>query len=88
MISARACQEGIKTFTALTLAENQEMLDLLEELGPVRIIDQALGTVEIEVPIPAVGVSPALRKLLRLAAPHDVAVPLIRGDKSDRTQHP
>jgi GNAT superfamily N-acetyltransferase len=76
VISARARQEGITTFTALMLAENQEMLDLFEALGPVRIVDQAQGTVEVEVPIPAVGVAPALRKLLRIAAEHDVAAPL------------
>lgn len=84
MISARAGQEGIKTFTALMLAENQEMLDLLKELGPVQIVHRAQGTVDIEVPIPAVGVAPALRKLLRIAARHDVAVPIIPGQGSER----
>jgi hypothetical protein len=32
--------------------------------------------VEIEMPIPEAGVSPALRKLLRVAARHDLAVPI------------
>jgi GNAT superfamily N-acetyltransferase len=68
VLSARARDEGIKTFTALMLAENQEMRDLLERLGPVRTIDRASGTVEVEVTIPAVAVEPALRKLLSLAA--------------------
>ena len=86
-ISGRARQEGIKTFTALTLAENQEMLDLLEDLGPVRIMDQALGTVEIEVPIPSDGVSPELKRLLSIAARHDVAVPRFAGHQSDRAEH-
>jgi hypothetical protein len=31
------------------------MLDLLKRLGPVRIVDRASGTVEIEVPIPPDG---------------------------------
>jgi GNAT superfamily N-acetyltransferase len=88
MISARARQEGISTFTALMLAENQTMLDLLKALGPVRIIDQAPGTVEIEVPIPAVGVSPALRKLLRIAARRHLAAPPIPGNGSDRASVP
>lgn len=74
-ISARAREEGITTFTALMLATNQEMMELLERLGPIRIVDQEAGTVEIEVPIPAIGVAPALRKLLRIAARNDVAVP-------------
>jgi hypothetical protein len=42
----------------------------------VRIVDRDAGTVEIEMPIPAVGLSPALRKLLRIAARSDVAVAL------------
>ena len=87
VISARARQEGINTFTALMLAENHEMRDLLEELGPVRIVDHALGTMEIEVPIPTVGVSPALRKLLRIAAQHDAAAPPIPGCESDLAHH-
>jgi GNAT superfamily N-acetyltransferase len=76
VISARAREEGITRFTGLMLATNKEMMDLLQELGPVRIVDQDLGTVEIEVPIPPIGLAPALRKLIRIAARHDVAVPL------------
>ena len=76
VISARARQEGITRFTALMLATNKEMMDLLRELDPVRIVDQELGTVQIEVAIPSVGLAPALRKLIRIAAQSDVAVPL------------
>jgi GNAT superfamily N-acetyltransferase len=68
VISARAREQGIRRFTALLLATNDEMLDLLERLGPVRVIDRECGTVEVEVPIPEVGLSPGLRKLLRIAA--------------------
>jgi GNAT superfamily N-acetyltransferase len=75
VISARAREESITTFTALMLACNQEMMGLLNSLGPVRIVDQDSGTVEIEMPIPAVGLSPALSKLLRIAARSDVEVP-------------
>jgi GNAT superfamily N-acetyltransferase len=84
VISARARREGIRTFTALVLAENHKMRDLLEELGPVRTVDQAQGTMELEVPIPDVGVAPALRGLLRIAARQDgepAARP--RGDDAD-----
>lgn len=76
VISARAREAGITTFTALMLATNQDMMDMLMRLHPVRIVDQELGTVEVEVPIPAVGLAPALRKVLQIAAMHDVAVPL------------
>jgi GNAT superfamily N-acetyltransferase len=64
VISARARQQGIKTFSALMLAENREMRALLDRLGPVRIIDEDGGTVEVEVAIPAVAVLPTLRKVL------------------------
>jgi len=75
VISARAREAGITTFTALMLATNANMMDLLKQLGPLRIIDQEAGTVEIAVPIPPMGVSPALRKLIRIAAQHEIAVP-------------
>jgi GNAT superfamily N-acetyltransferase len=76
VISARARQEGITHFTALMLATNQQMMSLLEHLSEVRITDREAGTLEIETPIPPIGLSPVLRKLLRLAAAQDVAVPL------------
>lgn len=76
LISARAREEGITTFTALMLATNDEMMDLIKALGPVRIVDQGAGTVEIEMPIPKLGLSPTLKKLLRISARHDVVVPL------------
>ncbi len=76
VISARAREEGISRFTALMLATNKEMMELLQELDPVRVVDRELGTVEVEVPIPSVGLAPALRQVIRIAAQNDVAVPL------------
>lgn len=73
-ISARARDEGIRTFTALMLARNGAMMHLFERLGPVRIVDRAAGAVEIEVAIDGLGVAPELKELLRIAARHDVAV--------------
>ncbi len=73
VMSARARDEGIKTFSALMLVENHRMRGLLERLGPVRVIGRGRDTVEVEVPIPPVRVAPALRKLLRRAARHDRA---------------
>jgi hypothetical protein len=52
VLSVRARQEGIRTFTALMLARNEQMMDLFEQLGPVRIVGRGAGTVEIEVAIP------------------------------------
>jgi len=40
VISARAREEGITTFTALMLATNHEMMDVINALGPVRIVDK------------------------------------------------
>ena len=73
VLSARAREEGITTFTGLMLASNREMMDLLEALGPVRVVDREVGTVEIEMPIPEVGLSPVLKQLLRVAARNHVA---------------
>ncbi|MGZ6670893.1 MAG: N-acetyltransferase family protein [Solirubrobacteraceae bacterium] len=75
VVSARAREEDIRSFTALMLATNQEMMSLLERLGPLRVVDREVGTVEIEMPIPEVGLSPVLRRLLRIAAGTNVAVP-------------
>ncbi|MGZ4184396.1 MAG: N-acetyltransferase family protein [Solirubrobacteraceae bacterium] len=88
VLSARAREEGIRSFTALMLATNEEMMDLFRRLDQVRIVDRDLGTVEIEVPIPEIGLAPALRKLLRLSAHSDVAVPLAGGGGSPRPRRP
>lgn len=76
VLGARARAEGITSFTALMLASNQEMMQVLEALGPVRVVDREVGTVEIEMPIPEVGLSPTLKKLLAVAARNNVVVPL------------
>ena len=75
VLSARAREEGIKTFTATMLATNRKMMRLLNQLDPVRIVDREKGVVEVEMPIQEVGLAPALRKLIRIAAQHDVAIP-------------
>lgn len=67
-LSARAREEGLTSFTALLLASNEEMIDLLRHLGPFRVVDRERGTLEIEMPIPQGGLSPDLRKLLRISA--------------------
>ena len=75
VLSARARAEGITTLTALMLATNREMMELFEALGPVRIVDREVGTVRIEMPNPEVGLSPVLKKLLRVAARNDLVAP-------------
>jgi len=75
-ITMRAREEGVDTFTALMLVDNRQMMDLLQRLGAVRVVDRAAGAVEVEVHLPAIGVSPELRKLIRLAAASEMAVPI------------
>jgi GNAT superfamily N-acetyltransferase len=73
LISARALDEGVSTFTALMLARNQAMMDLFQRLGRVRVVGRSAGTVEIEVAIPAVTLAPELRERLRRARRHGAA---------------
>ena len=68
LISARAREEGIERFTATLLAENREMLDLFDALGPVRVVDRREGTIEIVAEIPPEGTGIDLREALRVAA--------------------
>lgn len=84
VLSARAREDGITTFTALMLATNEEMMDLLRQLDSIRIVEREIGTVEIEVSIPEIGLAPALRKLIRIAAQHDVVVSPARSRSSRR----
>jgi len=73
VISARAREQGVTTFTGLILATNDEVMGLLKHLDAVRIVDCDAGSVQVEVQIPEIGVGPALRKLLQVAARNDVA---------------
>jgi UTP--glucose-1-phosphate uridylyltransferase len=82
----RAREEGVDTFTALMLVENGQMMDLFERLGAVRVLDRAAGIVEVEVHLPAIGVSPELRKLIRLAAASDIAIPIGQLPRGQRTR--
>ena len=86
VLSARAREEGITTFTALMLASNQEMMDLLDALGPVRVVDREAGAVEIEMANPKVGLSPVLKALLRVAARNDLAASPSSCDSQPRRQ--
>jgi GNAT superfamily N-acetyltransferase len=68
VLAGRARAEGITTFTAVLLSSNQEMIDLIDSLGPLTVVHREMGTTEIEVPLHEDGLSPVLRKLLRIAA--------------------
>jgi GNAT superfamily N-acetyltransferase len=64
-LADRARSEGIRVFTAVVLAANAEMLEVLEHVGRLRIVDRQAGTVEIEVDVPSDRAE--LRRLLRAA---------------------
>jgi len=67
-LAERARAEGIAHFTALLLAENREMLELLETIGEVRVVDRQSGTVEIEAELASAGAGPVLHGLLGASA--------------------
>jgi GNAT superfamily N-acetyltransferase len=82
VIGARAREVGIASFTGLLLSTNREMMDLLGGLGPVRTVERNMGTVEIETPVPEAGLSPVIRKLLRVAARNELeAAPIIAPER-------
>jgi GNAT superfamily N-acetyltransferase len=68
LLADRAREEGIARFTALLLARNHEMLEVLEHLWPVRVVDRQAGTLEIEAELPPAGVGEQLRSVLRASA--------------------
>jgi RimJ/RimL family protein N-acetyltransferase len=70
-LAVRAREEEIERFTALMLAENETMRDVLEQLGPTRRVEEHEGAVEIDVELPADGVGPHLKALLTAAATNE-----------------
>jgi RimJ/RimL family protein N-acetyltransferase len=69
LLAERALEEGIDRFTAMLLAENTEMIALLESLGDVKVVGRESGTLEVEVPLEAErpGAGKGLYRLLRTA---------------------
>ena len=69
LLAERALEEGIERFTAVLLAENKEMIALLESLGHVTVTDREAGTLSVEVPLEAErpGAGKGLYGLLRAA---------------------
>jgi RimJ/RimL family protein N-acetyltransferase len=67
-LSERGREEGIKRFSALVLARNDDMLDLLQRLGPTKVVSRSQGAVEVEAELPRAGPGDHLRELLRMAA--------------------
>ncbi len=68
LLADRAREEGVVRFTALLLAENRDMLEVLEAIGPLNVVDRQSGTIEIEAELPPAGAGAHLRGLLLQAA--------------------
>ncbi len=68
LLADRAREEGIKKFTALLLAGNEQMHDVLASLGPSKVLSREAGTVEVEVEIPPAGIGDHMERVLRVVA--------------------
>jgi GNAT superfamily N-acetyltransferase len=68
LLADRAREEGIRRLTAVLLATNREMIQLLATLGPVREVSKESGTVEIEVELPERGIGEHMAGVLRATA--------------------
>lgn len=67
-LSERARAEGVRRFSAVILADNRPMLELLDDLGEVRYAQGEFGAVEVEIDLPERGVAAALRRTISAAA--------------------
>jgi RimJ/RimL family protein N-acetyltransferase len=77
-LTQRAREEGVHRFSAEILADNQPMLDLIDELGDVTMRNLDQGSVEIEIQLPPEGIGAALRESLRAAAREILRMPALR----------
>jgi len=68
LLADRAREEGIRRFTAVVLASNRQMLEVLATLGPTRRVSQEEGIAEIEVELPEAGIGEHMAGVLRVAA--------------------
>ncbi len=68
LLAERAREDGIETFSALALATNTDMIDLLRSLGATRVTEREGSCIEVETALPPAGIHPGLRELLRRSA--------------------
>ena len=71
-LTVRAREEGVERFSAMVLAENEPMLDLLRRLGDVHVTGRGGGVVELLMDLPSEGMPHALGHTVRSAARGDV----------------
>ena len=68
LLAERAREEGVVRFTALLLAGNEQMHDVLASIGPATVLSREAGTVEVEVDIPERGIGDHMAGVLRVVA--------------------
>jgi GNAT superfamily N-acetyltransferase len=66
-LAERARAEGITSFTVVLLAENEQMLGLLDDLGRTRVTNRARGTSEASVALPT-GAVDRVKRMFRQVA--------------------
>jgi GNAT superfamily N-acetyltransferase len=64
----RARAEGVRVFTATTLSDNRDALNLMRSLGEPRQVAPISTTLELEIELPRRGLGKRLREALREAA--------------------
>jgi RimJ/RimL family protein N-acetyltransferase len=84
----RAHQEGIHSFSALCLAENDRMLNLLDDIGRVEVTHQELGTVEVIVDLPERGIERLRRLLAAVARGEIIPFPHFPAGRRDGSAEP
>jgi predicted GNAT family acetyltransferase len=74
MLAERAREEGITSFSAYVLADNELMLNLPQEIGNPRVVRSELGTVELIVDLSAESGLERLRRLLGAVARGEIVL--------------
>jgi RimJ/RimL family protein N-acetyltransferase len=77
-LAQRAREEGISRFTALLLAENEQMLNLLRDLGSVSELQLEQGTVQLTVDLGESGLGRLVRLLRGVATGELTPLPALR----------
>jgi RimJ/RimL family protein N-acetyltransferase len=77
-LAQRAREEGISRFTALLLAENEQMLGLLRDLGSVSELQLEQGTVQLTVDLGESGLGRLVRLLRGVATGELTPLPALR----------
>lgn len=87
-LAERARAEGIEQFSALVLADNALMLNLLNDLGQTRVLQSKYGTLELTVDLLHPGLE-RLRRFLRAVGRGEVtALPMRDVQRSEQAVPP